>query len=206
MGYFGYVALKLHNGSLYYADWTNTKRKYSLQNLRKSDINDLQRMFNSKTTIIIVNKAKVLKNLESFLGPIYNKKCVDSKNKGTAARILNEWIVENKKKKSLYNYQRDHWLSILSIINIQLMLRNEIPQSEVLKIIEDELNKYNRDMKPQIVFDKFLELGVFIRKKSKDFTSKGFIVKDLKTKYSNDCIYKEPMISLPDNKTFLTLG
>jgi len=189
----GYVALKLQNLKLlHYADWTNTRRKYYLSRLASNTISDLRRIFNGRTTVLLVNQHKMLDILESVLGPLNTSKCVDVKNTGTASKVLADFMVEHKKKKSYYNYQRDHWLSIISVINIYLMLNSEVSKSKILKIVERELAKYNRDITSQVLLQKFINMGLY----------------NIKSVYipRGEEFYKEEIISFPDNRIDLTLG
>lgn len=187
MVYFGIVALKIYKNILYYADWTNTKRTYRLDKLSELNIEDLKRLFNSRTTVLIVNKSESLKRLSKILGPLNSKKCLDVENTGKVSKILNDYITSSQKKKSYYNYQRDHWLSILSVVNIHMMLKSSLTEKEVLKILEDELTKYNRSIKADELLEKFVELGMFV-----------------KTSTEHD--HTDLMISIPDDSICFTLG
>lgn len=189
----GYVALKLQNSKLlHYADWTNTRRKYYLSRLASHTIIDLRRIFNGKTAVLLVNQDKIVEKLEKVLGPLNTSKCIDVANTGSASKILTDFMTERKKKKSYYNYQRDHWLSIISVINIHLMLNSEVSKSKILKIIERELAKYNRDITSQVLLQKFINMGLY----------------DIKSVYipCDKGLYKEEIMSFPDNRIDLTLG
>lgn len=189
----GYVALKLQNSKLlHYADWTNTRRKYHLARLPSHTISDLRRIFNGRTTVLLVNQHKLLDILQNILGPLNTAKCIEVENTGSASKILTDFMTEHKKKKSYYNYQRDHWLSIISVINIYLMLNSEVPKSKILKIVECELAKYNRDMTSQLLLQTFISMELY----------------DVKSVYipHAEGLYKEDIISFPANRMALTLG
>lgn len=189
----GYVALKIqHPKILHYADWTNTRRKYYLNRVTSKTVLDLRRLFNGRTTILLVNRRKILSALQKVLGTVNTFKCIDVANTGSASKILSEFMSKRKKKKSYYNYQRDHWLSIISVVNIHLMLNREVPKSKILKIVERELVKYNRDITPQVLLEKFINLGLYI----------------VLPKYIShtDGFYREEIVSIPDNKMDRTLG
>ncbi len=188
MGILGYVSLKIqYRKVLYYADWTNTRRQYRLSSLTPKTIVDLRRIFNGTTTVLIVHKYQSLSLLRRLLGPIDTRNCINMKNTGTAAKILSVYLSKNRKNRSYYNYQRDHWLSILSVVNIHLMLKSSLPVSHVLKIIEQELVKYKRDITPVLLFEKFMEMELYV------ITSK-------------DPVHNEPIVSLPSKSTERTLA
>ncbi len=188
MGIPGYVALKIqYRQVLYYADWTNTRRKYRLNSLTPKTIADLQRVFNGTTTVLIVHKYSSLLLLKRLLGPINTTTCINMKNTGTAAKILSGYLSRNGKNRSYYNYQRDHWLSIFSVVNIHLMLKSSLPASHVLKIIERELVKYKRDITPVMLFEKYMDMGLYVT-------------------VSRDPIHNEPIVSLPSKSTERTLA
>lgn len=185
MGANGYIALKLRRTVLHYADSTNTRRRYKLQEISKKNKQDLRRIFNGKTVLLIVDLERVLKVLRSLIGSDINtSKCVQVKDIGHAFQILDDYLERNQKKKSYYNYQREHWLSIISVINVHLLMKNVLSKNVVLKIIRGELLKYNRDIKAEILLEKFFELDL----------------------YKKLFVYNEEMVSLPDNKIDLTLG
>lgn len=189
----GYVALKIqHPKILHYADWTNTRRKYYLNRVTSKNVLDLRRLFNGRTTILLVNRHKILSVLQKVLGTVNTFKCIEVANTGSVSKILSDFMSKRKKKKSYYNYQRDHWLSIISVVNIHLMLNREVPKSKILKIVERELVKYNRDITPQVLLEKFINLGVYIVLPKYISYSDGF--------------YREEIISIPDNKIDRTLG
>ena len=84
-------------------------------------------------------------------------------------------------RKSIYNYQREHWLSIISIINVHLTLNNNaMTKNGILTVIRQELSKYKRNITAEALLEKFLESKLYI--------------------------YKESMISLPDNNIDRTFG
>lgn len=186
----GYVALKIHKYILQYADWTNTRRKYRLHNLTSNNVKDLRRVFNGKTIVLIVDLEQSLQVIHKVLGPVDTSKCLEVADAGLASQILNFYLERNQKKKSYYNYQREHWLTLLSVINIHLMLHGgSLPKNKVLKIIQRELIKYKRDITANVILDKFVSMNLYIYQKI-DIGDVVVVVEP----------YKDSMVSLPDSK------
>lgn len=186
----GYVALKIHKYILQYADWTNTRRKYRLHNLTSNNVKDLKRVFNGKTIVLIVDLEQSLQVIHKVLGPVDTSKCLEVADAGLASQILNFYLERNQKKKSYYNYQREHWLTLLSVINIHLMLHGgSLPKNKVLKIIQRELIKYKRDITANVILDKFVSMNLYIYQKI-DIGDVVVVVEP----------YKDSMVSLPDSK------
>jgi len=159
----GYVALKVQRNTIHYADWTNTRRKYRINGLTLNNIKDLRRIFNGKTIILIVNMEITLNLLKKLLGDVNTTKCFEVEDIGSVSHILNEYLDKNRKKKSYYNYQREHWLTLLSVINIHLLKNGgKLPKEKVLKIVERELIKYKRDITSNVLLDKFVSMGLYI--------------------------------------------
>jgi len=182
----GYVVLKIQKDALYYADWTNTKRRYIFSDIDEQKITDLRRVFSGKTVILIPNMERSMPMLLNLLGkPLNTTRCKDVKQKGTAMNILTRYIESNGKRKSYYNYQRDHWLGILSVINIHLLINDFVKEEQLVKIISSELKKLNRNFSAYTLFSIFLDLKMLVRCESS---------------------YKDSIISIPDRRIDLTLG
>jgi hypothetical protein len=182
---YGYVVLKVQKTALFYADWTNTRRRYPYSEMSDQQINDLRRIFVGKTFILIPDMKRNMPTLLKILGkPINTTRCKDVEYRGTAMNILTQYLNKNGKRKSYYNYQRDHYLSILSVINIHLIEKGSMREDELLKIISFELNKHNRRIPAETLLEKFIEIKMFI-------------------KHPN---YKHSIVSIPDRRIDLTLG
>jgi len=185
----GYVVLKLHKYTLYYADWTNTRRKYRIDRLTLHNIRDLRRVFNGKTIVLMVNKEQMLSFIHDILGSVNTSKCSEVEDIGSASQILNFYLQTTRKKKSYYNYQREHWLTILSVINIHLLIHGSLPEDKLLKIIHRELVKYKRDITASALLDKFMSMNLYQRI---DIGNVGNIML---------VSHKHSMVSLPESKT-----
>lgn len=182
----GYVVLKLHKFTLYYADWTNTRRKYRTDRLTLHNIRDLRRLFNGKTIVLMVNIERMLPLIRNVLGSVDTSKCSEVEEIGSASQILNFYLEANRKKKSYYNYQREHWLTILSVINIHLLIHGTLPEDKILKIIHRELIKYKRDITARALLDKFVSMDLYQRI---DIGNVMLVS------------HKDSTVSLPDSKT-----
>lgn len=163
----GYVTLKVQKNIIYYADWTNTRRKYRLNSITFNNVKDLKRVFNGKTIVLIVNIERTLAILKRILGPINTTKCIEVEDIGPVSQILNHYLDINQKKKSYYNYQREHWLSLISVINIHLLLNGgKLPKEKILKIVKRELIKYKRNISCNVLVDKFISMGLYMYHKN----------------------------------------
>lgn len=168
MPYYGYIALKLQKKCgkyvLYYVDWTNTLRRYSDPfSFTQEEKEDLCRVFNGRNIVLLHNKEKVLPLLqkELSLSAFHTRRCYNVNGHGTVQQLLNNYVQKYKKKKSFYNYRRDHWLTILSYVNIQLIDKIELSYNEVLMLIQEGLKFCKRrNMSETTLLNYYIEFGM----------------------------------------------
>ena len=157
----GYVALKIRNRkTLYYVDWTNTRREYDLNNLTTKEIEDLKRLFNGKTTVLVPVKSRTVSILCKKIGRIDCKNCVSVKNARTAPKMLFTYLSRNNLPGGYYNHRRGVFLSILSTLNLHKLVRGWVSQETTLKIIKQELEKYWKKTDPEELYEGFVRIGL----------------------------------------------
>lgn len=165
----GYIALKLQNFNekpvLNYIDWSNTIRRYNHpKNFTKEEREDFRRAFESKNVFLLYEKDKLLPILkrELKLSDFHGWKCIDITGRGSLQNLMNNYFYKNKKKKSFYNYRRDHWLSILSHINIHILEKGKgVSYNEILSLIHEGLCLCKRNDMPETdLFNYYVEFGM----------------------------------------------
>jgi hypothetical protein len=170
MPYFGYIALKLQKKAgeriLYYVDWTNTLRRYSDPLcFSEEEKEDLHRVFNGKNVVLLHAKRKVLPLLQRVLAlsTYQTRRCYNVNGRNTVQQMLNEYLEAHHKKKSFYNYRRDHWLTILSLINIRLMEKQSLTYNGVLLLIQEGFALCKRrGVSETHILNHFIEYGMLL--------------------------------------------
>lgn len=161
MGATGYVALKIRGKKrLYYVDWTNTRREYDLNNLDSSEIEDLRRLFTSDTIILVPSKSKTISILNKRLGSMDCSRVLGVCSGSSLPKILFSHLSSNGIPGGFYNHRRGAFLSIISTLNLHLLIHGMLSNSTTMLIINQTLKKYWKKTKAKVVFDGFIRIGL----------------------------------------------
>lgn len=161
MGAIGYVALKVKNKVLlYYIDWTNTRRQYHLNNLADSEIEDIKRLFKGNTVILIPSKSKTISLLRKRIGGIDYSRAIGVNCSSSPAKMLFTHLSKNGIPGGFYNHRRGTFLSIISTLNLHILLYGLISKETIMLVIEQELKKYWKKSNSETIFEGFIRVGL----------------------------------------------
>lgn len=161
MGAIGYVALKIKNKVvLYYIDWTNTRREYRLDNLTNSEIEDIKRLFGSETVVLIPSKSKTISLLRKRIGEIDYSRAIGVKGTSSPAKMLFTHLSKNGIPGGFYNHRRGTFLSIISTLNLHILIHGLLSKETIMLVIKQELKKYWKKSRPETIFEGFIRVGL----------------------------------------------
>lgn len=160
----GYVSLKLKSGwILSYVDWTNTRREYDLKCLDSKDVEDLRRLFFRRNVILVPSKEKILPILKRKIGEVDYSNVISVGGNFSPAKTLFTHLSKYGLPGGHYNHRRGIFLSIVSTLNLHMMIYGLLSKDMIMKIIRQELYKYWRKSNPYTLFRGFIRTGLFRR-------------------------------------------
>lgn len=170
----GYVSLKLKaDWILSYVDWTNTRREYDLKCLNPKDIEDLRRLFLRRNVVLVPSKEKMIPILRRKIGNVDYSNVVSVGGNFSPAKMLFTHLSKHGLPGGHYNHRRGIFLSIVSTINLHMMIYGLLSKEMIMKIIRQELYKYWRKSNAHTLFRGFVRTGLFRRVTIVDTSSKN---------------------------------
>lgn len=160
MGAIGYVVLKIKGKKMFYIDWTNTRREYDINNLNPTEIEDFKRLFNSNTIILILLKSKTLSILNKKLGEIDCSRVLEIEGSSNLPKLFFTYLSINNIPGGFYNHRRGAFLSVISILNLHILIYGLLTKKTIIKIINNDLKKYWKKTKAKVVFEGFVNIGL----------------------------------------------